>query len=67
VTPEAAVYLQAVAGVSNTRTPWEHSQHMGRDGRARFFKAARALRESLPEEEANEEIAKLAAKMGVAQ
>ena len=67
MTPEAAVYLQAVAGVSSARTAWEHSQHMGRDGRARFFEAARALRESLPETEANEQIAELAVKLGVAQ
>jgi hypothetical protein len=67
VTPEAAVYLQAVAGVSNARTAWEHSQHMGRDGRARFFEAARALRKAFPKEEADEQIAKLVAKLERAQ
>lgn len=71
MTPEAAVYLQAVAGVSSTRTAWEHSQHMetalASRRLARFTKAAQALRLALPEEDAAEEIARLAAKLGVAQ
>jgi hypothetical protein len=61
VTPEAAVYLRTVAGVSATRTAWEHSQHMGRF--ANFKKACFALRLALPEAEAEEQIAKLAARL----
>lgn len=65
MTPEAAVYLRAVSGVSAKRDHWEHTQHMGRFGR--FFHQARALRSALPEDEADVQIAKLAAKLEVTE
>jgi hypothetical protein len=63
VTPEAAVYLRTVAGVSATRTAWEHTQHMGRF--EQFKKACAGLRLALPAAEAEEQIAKLAARLQV--
>jgi len=62
VSPEAAIYLRSVAGVSRTCSLAEHSAHMKRF--ETFAQAAAALRQVFPEDEVEEQIQKLAAKLG---